>query len=222
MTNVTMPEKPIVYIVDKPGALQSIVFAGELAPSGKSTDWASMVMMNRILGGEFTSRINMNLREDKHWSYGSASVLVDAKGQGMFIGFAPVQTDKTKESIVELKKELEQYIKDKPATVEEFSKVQQNAVLQLPGRWETNSAVIRALEEQVKYSRGDDYWPTYSTKIRNMSLQEINTAAKNVVKPSGMIWVIVGDRTKIEKGISELQLGEIHFMEGEGTEKKAF
>ncbi len=218
-----MPDKPKVYIIDKPGSIQSIVFGGQLAPSGKSADWVTMDMMNRILGGEFTSRINMNLREDKHWSYGSFSVLLDAKGQGMFVGFAPVQTDKTKESIVELKNELEQYIKDKPATEEEFSKVQQNAVLQLPGGWETNAAVLRALEEQVKYNRGDDYWPTYSTKIRNMKLQDINTAAKKVVKPSQMVWVIVGDRSKIEKGITELKLGELHFIDSEGKEKgKAF
>ncbi|HUR12310.1 MAG TPA: pitrilysin family protein [Flavitalea sp.] len=222
IANVTMPEKPRVYILDKPGSIQSTVFAGELAPSGKSTDWVTMDMMNRILGGEFTSRINMNLREDKHWSYGSFSVLLDAKGQGMFVGFAPVQTDKTKESVIELKKELDQYIKEKPATAEEFAKVQENAVLQLPGGWETNSAVLRALEEQVKYNRGDDYWPGYSTKIRNMSLKEINAAAANVVKPRGMTWVIVGDRSKIEKGIMELNLGELHFIDSEGKEKKAF
>lgn len=222
LAEVALPEKPKVYIIDKPGAEQSIIFSGEVAPSGGSADWVNMSMMNRILGGEFTSRINMNLREDKHWSYGSQSVLVGTKGQSMFVGFAPVQTDKTKESVSELKKELEQFIKDKPATAEEFSKVQQNAVLQLPGGWETNGSVLRALEEQVKYNRPDDYWSTYAARIRNMNLQQINTAAQAVVKPSQMVWVIVGDRSKIEKGISELKLGEIHFIDTEGKEKKTF
>ncbi len=89
-------------------------------------------------------------------------------------------------------------------------------------RGQTIAAVIRALEEQVKYNRGDDYWPTYSTKIRNMNLQDINMAAQKVVKPSQMIWVVVGDRSKIEKGIRDLNLGEIHFIDSEGKEKKVF
>jgi zinc protease len=222
VANVSLPEKPKVFIMDKPDAIQSLVMAGQLAPSGTQTDWVNLDMMNKILGGEFTSRINMNLREDKHWSYGSGSFLADATGQGLFIGYAPVQTDKTKESVVELKKELDQFIKDKPATAEEFSKVQQNAVMQLPGGWETNGAVLQALEEQVKYKRGDDYWNNYAGRLRSMTLSQINGAASSLIKPSQLVWLIVGDRTKIEKGIRELNLGELHFIDAEGKEKKVF
>lgn len=210
-----------VYIVDKPGAIQSILFAAQLAPTGGSNDWVNMDMMNRILGGEFTSRINMNLREDKHWSYGSGSFLADTKGQSMFIGYAPVQTDKTKESIVELKKELEQYLKDKPATEEEFTKVQQNAVMQLPGGWETNGAVLGALEEQMKYNRGDDYWNNYANKIRNLKVKDIQAAATKVIKPDQMVWIVVGDRAKIEKDIRDLKLGDVEIIEAEKTSPKA-
>lgn len=151
---VIMPSKPPVYIIDKPGALQSIIFAAETSPPGKDPDHESIDMMNKILGGEVTSRINMNLREDKHWSYGSFSVLIDAKGPGFFTAYAPVQTDKTKESIVELQKELTRFIGDKPATDLEFNKVQSNAVSQLPGSWETNDAVLGALQEAIQYDRG--------------------------------------------------------------------
>lgn len=225
---VAMPDKPKVYIIDKPGAEQSVVLAGEVAPTGGSEDWLNIDMMNRILGGEFTSRVNMNLREDKHWSYGSGTFIIDTKGQSMFLGYAPVQTDKTKESIVELKKELDQVIKEKPFTQDEFIKVQQNAIMQLPGGWETNGAVMSALAEQVKYNRGDDYLSNYSSRIRNMKVDQINSAAVKVVKPKQMIWVVVGDRSKIEKGITELNLGELHFIDSEGKEqpdknaKKAF
>ncbi len=222
IANTNLPEKPKVYIVDKPGSIQSIIFAAQLAPTGQSEDWVNMDMMNRILGGEFTSRINMNLREDKHWSYGAGSFLFDTKGQSMFIGYSPVQIDKTKESVVELKKELEQYLKDKPATAEEFSKVQQNAVLQLPGGWETNASVLYALEEQVKYNRGDDYWPGYAGRIRNLTVSDIQNAANKVIKPSQLTWIIVGDRSKIEKGIAELNLGEIHLIAAEDKESKGF
>lgn len=220
--NAKAPDKKMVFVIDKPDALQSIIIAGQLAPTAQSNDWVNMDMMNRILGGEFTSRINMNLREDKHWSYGAGSVLLDTKGQSMFVGYAPVQTDKSAESAIELKKELENYITGKPATQEEFSKVQGNAVLQLPGGWETNGAVVAALEEQVKYNRGKDYWPNYANKIRTLSLKDIQSAATKVIQPGQMTWLIVGDRKKIEKSIRDLNLGEVHFINTEGKEIKTF
>jgi len=219
---VALAEKPKVYILDKPGSIQSTLFAASVAPSATSSDWVNMNMMNRILGGEFTSRINMNLREDKHWSYGSFTVLVGAQGPGMFVAIAPVQTDKTKESLVELRKELQQYVNDKPATAEEFKKVQGNAVLELPGGWETNSAVLNSLENQIKYKRPDDYFQLYANKIRSLTIDDITTASKKVIKPENLVWVIVGDRSKIEKDIADLKLGEIHFIDSEGHEKKSF
>lgn len=211
-----------VFIIDKPDALQSILMLGQLAPTGQSNDWVNMDMMNRILGGEFTSRINMNLREDKHWSYGAGSILLDTKGQSMFVGYAPVQTDKSAESATEMKKEMENFIGTNPATQEEFNKVQANAVMQLPGGWETNGAVVAALEEQVKYNRGKDYWPNYANKIKNLSLKDIQLAATKVIQPGQMTWLIVGDRKKIEKSIRDLNLGEVHFITTEGKETKTF
>ncbi|MBS1621819.1 MAG: insulinase family protein [Bacteroidetes bacterium] len=222
ISTVKMPAKTDVYILDKPGALQSTVITAELSPSGQSKDWINMDMMNRILGSEFTSRINMNLREDKHWSYGSGSILMPAAGQGFFAGLAPVQTDKTKESIIELKKELDQYVTDKPPTKDEFDKVQENAVLQLPGGWETNASVLSALQEQVQYNRGSSYWPNYASMIRNLTVEDMKAAARKVIDPAKLIWVIVGDREKIEKGIRDLNLGTIHIIDSEGKETKAF
>ncbi len=211
-----------VYIIDKPDAQQSILFSAQLAPSGQSPDWSTMEMMNRIIGGEFTSRINMNLREDKHWSYGSGSVLIPAKGQGIYLGYGIVQTDKSSESAAELKKELEQFVGSNPATKEEFEKVQRNAILQLPGGWETNSSVLSALEEQVTFNRGNNYWPNYAEKVRKMDVKQIQDAAKKVIRPNNMTWIIVGDRAKIEKKIRELNLGEIHLINSEGKETKGF
>ena len=211
-----------VYIIDKPDAQQSIIFSAQLAPSGQSADWSTIEMMNRIIGGEFTSRINMNLREDKHWSYGSGSFIAPAKGQGLYIGYGIVQTDKSSESAAELKKELEQFVGSNPATKEEFEKVQRNAILQLPGGWETNSAVLSALEEQVTFNRGNNYWPNYAEKVRKMDLKQIQDAAKKVIRPNNMTWIIVGDRAKIEKKIRDLNLGEIHLINSEGKETKGF
>jgi zinc protease len=220
LKDVAIAVQPSVYVIDKPGALQSIIFAAEISPSAKDPDNEKIQMMNRILGGEFTSRINMNLREDKHWAYGAGSVNVDTKGPGFFVAYAPVQTDKTKESMVEIQKELTQYVGDKPATEEEFGKVQKNAVMQLPGRWETNGAVLNTLQNTIEYERGFDYLNNYPTMLQQMTLTDIQNAAKKVVQPKNLTWVIVGDRSKIEAGIKELNLGTIKYIDTEGNEVK--
>lgn len=226
----TIPEKNLkdvaiavqssVYIIDKPGALQSIILAAEISPSAKDPDYEKIQMMNRILGGEFTSRINMNLREDKHWAYGAGSVNIDAKGPGFFVAYAPVQTDKTKESMQEMLKELTQYVGDKPATEEEFGKVQKNAVMQLPGVWETNGSVLDALQSAIEYDRGINYLNNYPTMLQHLTLKDIQNAAMKVDKPKNLTWVIVGDRSKIEEGIKELKLGPIKYIDTEGNELK--
>ncbi len=218
--DVALAQKPTVYIVDKPDAIQSIIFAGTVSPAAKDPDYETLQMANRILGGDFTSRVNMNLREDKHWSYGAGSVSLDAKGPGMFITYGPVQTDKTKESMQEILKELNQYIGDKPATEKEFQKVKNNAVLQLPGIWETNGSVLSTLQSNLNYERGQDYLKNYPTMLQNMQLADVQKSAKKLIHPNSLAWVIVGDRSKIEAGIRELNLGEIKFIDSEGNPVK--
>lgn len=214
---VALASSPSVYIIDKPGALQSIIFAAEISPSAKDSHNKSIEMMNRILGGDFTSRINMDLREDKHWAYGAYSIIFDALGPGLFLGYAPVQTDKTKESIIALRKEISQYVGDKPATKQEFAKVQRSAVLELPGMWETNGDVLHALQNNIKYDRGISYLNNYATMLRGLTLEDIHKAASRVVKPDHLTWVIVGDRSKIEQGIKELNIGPIKYLDAEGN-----
>ncbi|MBL4676128.1 MAG: insulinase family protein [Mucilaginibacter sp.] len=217
ITTVPLPQKQSVYIVDKPDADQSVIFAAELAPSATDVNNKFYSMMNRILGGDFTSRINMNLREDKHWSYGSASVLLDAYGQGFFTGYAPVQTDKTKESLIELRKELTDVISKRPVTDAEFNKVRTNAILELPGRWEANSAVLSDLQSTLMYNRGLDYLNNYAESLQKFTLDDIRKSAKDIVKPDNLTWVIVGDRAKIEKGIRELNIGPVQVIDSEGN-----
>ncbi|MEO7522511.1 MAG: pitrilysin family protein, partial [Ferruginibacter sp.] len=217
---VALPASPRVYIIDKPGATQSIIFAAEVSPSAMDPDNEAIQMASLIIGGEFTSRLNMNLREGKHWSYGAFTFAIDAKGPGFFSGYAPVQTDKTKESIVEMLNELKQYVLDKPATEAEFKKTQGNAVLQLPGNWETNKAVSASLQSAITYDRGVKYLNNYASMLRNLSLASIQQAAVKVIKPANLTWVIVGDRAVIEKGIQELNIGPIKYIDSEGNAVK--
>ena len=216
LAEVPFPAKRTVYLVDKPEAQQSVIIAGLPAPPTNNPDEIAIETMNTVLGGAFTSRINMNLREDKHWSYGARSVLLDAKGQRIFIAYAPVQSDKTKESIVEMDKELRGILTDNPPTAEELDKAQKSQTLRLPGRFETKRAVASALQEITVFGLPEDYYETYADKVNALKLDQITEAAKNIVKPDSMVWIIVGDQAKIQKGIDELGFGEIHKMSPDG------
>jgi len=210
---VPLPSKPTVYLIDRPGALQSVVLAGNLAPPKNNPDEVAIEAMNTILGGEFGSRINLNLREDKHWSYGAFSFIRDARGQRPFVAYAPVQTDKTKEAIVEVARELRGIIKDRPVEAEELAKAKSALTLTLPGEWETMSAVGGTVRSIITFELDDRYYDTYPGKVRALTLEQIPAAAAEVVHPDQLVWVIVGDRAKIEAGVRELNLGDVKVIE---------
>jgi zinc protease len=216
ISDVALHDRERVFLIDRPGSEQSIILAGNIAPAVGDGNEIAIETMNEIIGGSFTSRINMNLREDKNWSYGASSLLLDTRGPRPFIVYAPVQTDKTMESIAELRRELQEYLGDNPATDEEMDKVKANNTLSLPGRWETAAAVLRDIGEIVDYGLADDYWDTYADSVRNLSVDQITVAADEIIKPGNMVWVVVGDRQKIEARIRELELGEIAFLDVDG------
>ena len=208
--------KPVVYILDRPGALQSFILAGEIAPPRNNPDEIAIETMNNIVGGNFGARINMNLREDKHWSYGASSFFWPARGQRPFVIFAPVQTDKTKESLVEINKELHDVLGPRPPTPQELAKVQANETLSLPGSRETMNEVGSSIDELVEYGLPDDYYEKYAGRVRALQISDIEAAAKRVIRPDNLVWVVVGDRSKIEAGVRELNLGEVKFLDADG------
>jgi zinc protease len=210
-----------VYLLDRPGADQSIVLAGQLIAPKANADEIPFQLFNDAFGGAFVSRINMNLREDKHWSYGSFSFPIDARGPRMWMVVAPVQTDKTKESVAEAVKELQQVVMGKPMTASEIADAKDRTIKTLAGRWETSAAVAGALGEIVTYGLPDDYYVTYSDRVRQASEAQVNAAAKKFVDPSRLAWVVIGDRAKIEAGLKELNLGEIVLLDADGRPKSA-
>ncbi len=212
--------QPGVYLIDRPGSIQSIIFAGEIAPPKNNPDEIAIETMNNILGGSFTSRINMNLREDKHWSYGSRSYITGTRAQRPFLMMAPVQTDKTKESLVELTKEVKNVLGEKPITADELKKAQTSQTLQLPGAWETAGAVSGSIAQLVRFNLPDDHYSTYPNKVRALTQAQLAAAAKTVIHPEKLIWVVVGDRAKVEAGIRELNLGELHLLDADGNAVK--
>ena len=208
--------KSLVYLMDRPGSAQSVILVGHVAPPTNNPEEVAIGTMNRILGGSFSSRLNMNLREDKHWSYGAGSVLIGAAGQRPFIIYAPVQTDKTKESIIEVDKELRQYLVGNPATAEELDRAQKAQTLSLPGRWETASSVGSTIASIVRYGLSDDYYETFQQRVMGLSREAIHASARKVIHPDKMVWVIVGDLAKVEKGVRALNLGVIRRLDGDG------
>jgi zinc protease len=176
--------------------------------------------MQTILGGSFTSRLNMNLREEKHWSYGAGAFIWSAKGQRPFIAYAPVQSDKTKESIVEVEKELRQILTQRPITETELANAQKNQTLALAGSWETLGAVANSIGEIVRYTLPDDYFTSYPKKVRALKLSDVGRAADKVVHPDSLVWVVVGDRAKIEASLRELGWGDIKPLDADGNSTK--
>ncbi len=218
IADVDLSVSPRVFIIDRPDSEQSIILAGNVAPAVGNGNEIAIETMNEIIGGGFTSRLNMNLREDKAWAYGAGTFLIDTKGQRPYIAYAPVQTDKTMESMAEIRNELVNYLGENPATDEEIAKVKDNNTLSLPGRWETAAAVLRDIGEIVTYELPDDYWDTYADSVRNVSADQISEAADQIIKPDNLVWVVVGDRSKIENRVRELELGEITFLDVDGNE----
>ena len=207
-----------VYVYDRPGALQSTILCGHAAPPRANPQEIAQQVMNTVLGGQFTSRVNMNLREDKHWSYGAGTLLWDARGPRPFLAYAPVQTDKTKESVQELLKELRGIRGERPVSSDELKAASDNMTLSLPGQWETSGAVLGSIGEIVRFGFDDRYYDGYAAKVRAVSLADV-AAASGVVQADKLVWVIAGDRAKIEAGLKELGLGEIKAIDADGNVK---
>ena len=209
IADVERPAKGKVIIVDKPGSPQSLILAAHLAPPTGAPNNIAITAMNDVIGGQFTARVNMNLREDKGWAYGAYTFLQGARGQRPYMVYAPVQTDKTGASIKELLSELNAYKTTRPATPLEIQRAVYSNTRSLPGSFETAGAVLSSLASSARFGRSYDYPTTLKTKFENLSAEDLSAAAKEVIHPDALTWVIVGDRAAIEEEIRALNLGEI-------------
>jgi zinc protease len=211
------PTAARVFLIDKPGAVQSNILVGQVTAPSSAANRLEMGTMNDVLGGSFTSRINMNLREDKSWSYGARSSLPTARGERPWLLSAPVQTDKTVESIREIQREIAEFVGDRPATPAEIDKVRNRDVRALPGRFETNAAVSGAIAEMITFGWPDDHVRTLKAQIEAQTDDAVRAAAKASLVPSQMTWVVIGDLRQIEAPIRQLGLGEVRVLDADGT-----
>ncbi len=208
--------QPRVFLIDQPGAVQATIVASSLLPPSSDPKSIDYDMANMVLGGDFTSRLNMNLREDKHWSYGAGSGAGGAIGPRLWMARAPVQIDKTGESVAELRREVTAYANGtRPASSAEVESMEKIETLSLPGDFETARAVLGTIASNVLYGRPDDYVFRRKAAIEAMTPAQVNAQA-HMFNPAGLTWLIVGDLKQTEAPVRALNIGEVTILDADG------
>ncbi len=210
---VKQPKRAQLFVIDKPKASQSMIFAGLVMPGLESANAQDISAMNQIFGGAFTARLNMNIREDKGWAYYAYSSWFSSLSQAPWMMYSPVQQDKTLEAIREMQAELNRFIKQSPATRDELSRVKRNQLSKLPGRLETNRQVLSLFEDMVKEGDIDkQYLANKIESLKSLSLSEVNATARQYLKPEQLVWVVVGDVKTLAPKLKQLKGMEVRYL----------
>jgi len=204
------PARREVYLVDKPDAPQSQIRIGGVGVARSTPDFFPLQVMNTILGGAFSSRLNLNLREEHGYTYGAGSSFDMRKFPGPFSAGAGVQTDKTSESLREFFNELNGILKPVPA--EELARAKNYVALRFPATFETSGDITARLETVFVYQLPDDYFQTYVEAIQAVTAADVQRVAQKYIQPDRFAVIVVGDRKTIEPGIRTLNLGPIKEM----------
>jgi zinc protease len=216
ISQVALSAKPRVFLIDKPGAEQSQIVAATVGPTRADPDHIRFVALDTVLGGNFSARLNMNLREDKHWSYGARTRLTDAIGQGTYRAGAGVQTDKTAESMVEIRKELREILTTRKTTDAELKFAQDSIAIALPGENETSDEIANSYGEILTYGLKDSYWNDFVGEVTSLTTADVNKSAGKLIFPDALTWVVVGDLSKIEAKVRALNIGEVSVIDADG------
>ena len=199
-----------VYIVDKPGAAQSQIRIGWVGVPRSTSDYAALEVLNTILGGSFTSRLNQNLREEHGYSYGASSAFDMRLSAGPFLAAAGVQTDKTGPAVQEFFNELNAILKPVPA--DELQKAKNYVALGFPGEFETTGDLARKLEDLLVYKLPDNTYSNFVDLVNKVTSADLQRLAAQYIQPDKMAVVVVGDRKVIEGDILKLNLGPINII----------
>ncbi|MCC6928359.1 MAG: insulinase family protein [Gemmatimonadaceae bacterium] len=207
----TAPRREVrtrVYLVDKPGAAQSVISIGWPGVDRLSPDYAPLMVMNTLLGGSFSSRLNSNLREAKGYTYGASSRFTFRKLPGPFIASAAVRTNVTDSSLVEFFKEL-RAIRDQPVSNDELQRAKAYVELALPGSLESTSQVAGAIAQLAVFDLPLAELSTYAAKVRRVTTADVQRVARQYLHPDQASVIVVGDLNSVRPSIEALKLGEI-------------
>jgi predicted Zn-dependent peptidase len=208
--SVDEPSTRTVYLVDKPGAPQSQIRIGWIGVPRSTPDYFPLIVANTVLGGSFSSRLNMNLREKHGYSYGASSSFDMRAAAGPFTSAAGVQTDKTADALKEFFNELSAI--REPVPNDELARAKNYVALRYPGGFETTGDISRRLEDAVVYHLPDDYFSSYVQKIQAVTSADVQRVAQKYIQPDRFAVVVVGDRKTIEAPIRALNLGTVQTL----------
>ena len=200
------PSPTAIYLADKPGAAQSVVRAGHLTIPRNHPDYLPFNLFNYIFGGQFSARLNMNLRQDKGYSYGYMSTVDWNLSRSMLVAGGGVQTAVTKETVIETLKEFEEIVGDRPVTETEFTDAIQGLLRSLPAQFETQSRIVAQLTRMVAYDLPDDYLARLPDSLAQVNLEDVRRVGSELLDVGHLNIVIAGDASAVEPGLRELGL----------------
>lgn len=198
--------RPRILLIDRPASPQSMIMAGEVLDATGRSDLVPVKAANEVLGGSFLSRMNMDVRESKGWSYGVGSGISERQDRVIFRVVAPVQTDQTGPSIAALRADMDQFLKDKGVAPDELGWATQGSARELPGAFETSSAVLDGLVKITQFQRPDDYYTRLANRYTTLTAADLDKAARATLDPSKLTWVVVGDAAKVKPQLEKLGL----------------
>ncbi|TPG40355.1 insulinase family protein [Sphingomonas koreensis] len=202
----TAPQSGRILLLDRPNTPQSLIFGGQVMPVKGTDDLIALTQANEVLGGSFLSRMNMDLRETKHWSYGVQGFISRVKYNVPYLVYAPVQADQTGPSIAAMQSDMQSFFTGKGVTPAELSRTIDGSIRELPGEFETAEAVMGGMESNLLYGRPDDYYETLATRYRALTGPQLDAAAKAAIDPAKMTWVVIGDAAKVKPQLDSLKI----------------
>ena len=206
LSTAAVQSAPKIVLIDRPDSPQSLITAGQLTPLKGSDNLLDYQTANDVLGGDFLSRINMDLRETKHWSYGAGGGFGQTQELVTYRINAPVQADRTGDAIKSLQADLKEFLGSKGITPAEFTRTINGATRELAGNFETADAVLTAMLDNDQYKRPDDYYATISQKYRAMTREQLDAAARRALDPDKFVWVVVGDAKVVRAQLDSIGL----------------
>jgi zinc protease len=200
------PSQPKIVLIDRPDSPQSVIVGAIPTSLAGTQDLLPISTANDALGGSFLSRINMDLRETRHWSYGASGRFSQAEYAAPYLISAPVQADQTGPSLASLRDDLRNFVTTQPMTQVEFDRAITGAVRELPGRFETSDAVLAAMQSNDLYKRPDNYYATITGRYQGLTLPQLNTVLRAGIDPAKAIWVVVGNVASVKPQLDSLGL----------------
>jgi predicted Zn-dependent peptidase len=198
------PTAPKILLINRTGAPQSSIVGGQLLPVDPKGDIVALDTANDVLGGTFLSRLNMDIREAKGWSYGVNGDFSVSEHAVPYVVAAPVQADRTGDALAALNADISQFLSTSGVTQEERERTVANSVNRLPGQFETSGSVLSAMMTMDALGRPDNYYELLAPKYRAQTTASLDQAARAAIDPKGFTWIVVGDAAKIRPQLEKL------------------